>query len=103
MAELRAMDARIAELDIVIAAEIRAAVTGMRAGRARVELAETAVPAAEQALMLAQREYEAGLVDVLRVSTAERAVWDARADAASARSDLGRGLAAFDHAMGRVE
>jgi len=103
MAELRAMDAHLAELDIVIAAEIRAAVAAMTAGRARVELAGKAVSAAEQALSLAQREYEAGLVDALRVSTAERSVWDARADAASARSELGRGLASFEHAMGRVD
>ena len=102
-AELRAADARIAELDIAISAQVRTAAVMMDAARARVALTVKAVAAAEQALSLAQHEYEAGLVDALRVSTAESAVWDARADAAAARSELGRGRASFAHALGQED
>ncbi len=100
-ARTRAAQARLKAHDLIISAELKSAQAQYSAGKRRLELSSQAMPAAEQALQLARQQFEAGLIDALKLSAGELALWEARRELAAANAAVGQARAALIYAIGK--
>jgi outer membrane protein TolC len=95
--EARAIEVKVR---LAIEQEVRTAILHRDEALDRVSVAETAVPAAEEALRLVREQYQAGTVTVTRYLEAEAALAEARSRHIAARTDVRRAGAELRKAIG---
>jgi len=101
-AELRAADARLQQARLDAEADRQAGFSKARSAAARVQAAQAGEAAASEAYRLARLGYEAGRIALLELTSARRALAEARTRTVDARLDQVRAEAEAARAAGRT-
>jgi len=99
-AELRALEAETKALELRVVTEVDQAITDVRASTEKIGTAELQVRQAEQALVMAQTRYAAGVITNLDLLDVQTALAEARLTETKAQLDLVLSRYALDQAAG---
>jgi len=99
-AQLRAAEAKVAELNRIIATDVTDAISDLKAALSRIESADMLVKEAEEALALAKSRYENGVITTFELLDAQSNARAAELSRLQSRYDCTIAEKALNRAMG---